>query len=181
MIKYILTAVIFLLTFFSIGYETNIQYNSDPVIEQMRTVQENLIESDQSNESLNAVKDVTLSTVNTIISESKEYVPPINYDTLFDFSGWEIDFEEASDKDDFMENYWRQIAIETVSDYKIYTLLLNDENAKNAFFNEIREQMILQAEAYLKSSKITVDDEMKEFITDMIDSKLKDFMNSIHN
>ena len=176
MIKRIITMTILLCLFFASGCKMNDQQATD--INQSLITE--FIQCGVNASETETMKTATTDAVNSVIEQVENYESEIDYESLFDFSGWEEDFDKADNKDSFMESYWRKVAAETVSNYEIYNLILNDEKAKESFLNEIRTQMILQAEAYLKSSKITVDNEMKGFIEDMVDEQINDFRKSIH-
>lgn len=180
MIKRIISIAVLLCLCLIFGCGTNNQQDLTVYQEQISAFAHNVVSISEASKTATHINEMAEYAISDSLEQIKNYTPEIDYESLFDFSGWEEDFNATDNKDSFMESYWRKIAAETISNYDIYKLILNDEKAKEAFLSEIREQMILQVEAYLKSSKITVDDEMIGFIEDMVDKQINDFRKSIH-
>lgn len=106
--------------------------------------------------------------------------PEIDYDALFDFSDWESGLNESDRKETFMDNYWKEKAMEVFNDAELYELIKTNKRAKEAFINEIKTQLSLQIQQYLASSKIPIDDSMMQLINDMIDIQIQDLEDAIH-
>lgn len=112
--------------------------------------------------------------------ESTPTPEPIKYNELFDFSDWEEGLNEASNKEKYIEEYWKLKSNEVFYNIELYKLLRTDEQAKNVFLEEIRKQMTAQIINYLESSKITITDEMKVYIDDMVDQQIESLDEVIH-
>lgn len=106
--------------------------------------------------------------------------PEIDYDSLFDFSDWESGLNESDRKEAFMDNYWKEKAMEVFNNAELYELIKTNEKAKEAFINELKTQLSLQIQQYLASSKIPIDDSMMQLINDMIDIQIQDLEDAIH-
>lgn len=128
-----------------------------------------------NNETANIEPDVQGESLSTEVP-----VVSIDYESLFDFSDWESEFNDADNKEKYIEEYWKRIAMNVFSDVDTYMLIKEDEKAKLAFMNEVKEEMAKQIEQYLLSSKITVNDEMRGFIDDMINLQVQSFEEIIH-
>lgn len=123
----------------------------------------------------------------TATEEPEESVEPaveetveIDYESLFDFSGWKADFETAENKERYLEEYWKTVAADTFYNIETYYLLKEDERAKSAFLEEVKAEMEEQMEQYLLSRKITVDDKMRGFIEEMVDMQVQNLEEIIH-
>ena len=106
---------------------------------------------------------------------------PIDYENLFDFSGWEEAFDEAMNKEDFIKEYWKDVSSHVFMDNNMYNLLKSDPLAKEAFLREFKEEMMTQMIRYLEYMNITVDDSIHQMIEQTIDDELEDLANAIHD
>ena len=104
---------------------------------------------------------------------------PIDYENLFDFSGWDKDFEAAENKEEFIKSYWKDVAYKTFINRETYTLIKSDPMAKQAFINEVKEEMLLQEIKYMESCGYTVDEPLKQLISDTIDEQMLALSESI--
>lgn len=104
---------------------------------------------------------------------------PIDYENLFDFSGWDEAFEAAENKEEFIKSYWKDVAYKTFINHETYTLIKSDPMAKQAFINEVKEEMLLQEIKYMESCGYTVDEPLKQLISDTIDEQMLALSESI--
>ena len=109
-----------------------------------------------------------------------EPLTEIDYDNLFDFSGWEADYETAEDKQAFIEEFWKSTTTKTLLENDNYNLIKNDEKAKAAFLDEFKTQMTAQMERMLTDEGVEIDDSVREMISKVIDEQLVSISNAFN-